>query len=167
MPAADEAALQRCVPMIVTDPHRPDNPIIFANNAVPSMTRRGRDGLVGHNCRFLQGAGTDRETVAEVRAAVAARRESATEIPNRRRDGSTFRNALFVSPVFDPAGDRDGTETALVVDDRPDVAEPAAMPVTDFGYTVPTAGGPREAPQILDGARRPAVHGPDHARRHE
>ncbi|SEO96516.1 PAS domain S-box-containing protein [Methylobacterium sp. ap11] len=93
------------MPMIVTDPHQPDNPIIFANQAFLRMTGYTPEELVGTNCRFLQGPETDRETVAEVRRAIAERKEIATEILNYRKDGSTFWNALFVSPVYDKKGD--------------------------------------------------------------
>ena len=37
------------MPMIVTDPKRPDNPIIFANNAFIDMTGYDREDIVGHN----------------------------------------------------------------------------------------------------------------------
>ena len=93
------------MPMIVTDPHQPDNPIIFANRAFERMTGYTRQELIGTNCRFLQGLDTDRGTVDEVRAAIADHREFATEILNYRKDGSSFWNALFVSPVFNRQGD--------------------------------------------------------------
>ena len=93
------------MPMIVTDPHQPDNPIIFANRAFERMTGYTRQELIGTNCRFLQGPDTDRGTVDEVRAAIADHREFATEILNYRKDGSSFWNALFVSPVFNRQGD--------------------------------------------------------------
>src|SRR3954452_16914336 len=92
------------MPMIVTDPHQPDNPIIFANQAFLAMTGYGRDEIVGHNCRFLQGPQTDPDTVAAIREAIRDRTELATEILNYRKDGSSFWNALFVSPVHDDAG---------------------------------------------------------------
>ena len=92
------------MPMIVTDPNQSDNPIAFANQAFLRMTGYDRAEIVGRNCRFLQGPDTDRETVAEVRRAVEARQEIATDILNYRKDGSTFWNALFISPVLDAAG---------------------------------------------------------------
>ncbi|KAA9001592.1 PAS domain-containing protein [Stenotrophomonas cyclobalanopsidis] len=92
------------MPMIITDPHQPDNPIIFANRAFVEMTGYERDELIGRNCRFLQGPETDPDAIAEIRDAIAETREAATEVLNYRKDGSTFWNALFVSPVFDDDG---------------------------------------------------------------
>ncbi|MBB3174618.1 PAS domain S-box-containing protein [Endobacter medicaginis] len=92
------------MPMIVTDPNLPDNPIVFANPAFLAMTGYGREELLGRNCRFLQGAETDPDAVAEVRSAVAERRETAVEILNYKKSGAAFWNALFVSPVFDLDG---------------------------------------------------------------
>lgn len=92
------------MPMIITDPHQPDNPIIFANRAFLEMTGYEREELEGRNCRFLQGPDTDRSSIDEVREGIRESREVATEILNYRKDGSTFWNALFVSPVFDDEG---------------------------------------------------------------
>jgi PAS domain S-box-containing protein len=92
------------MPMIVTDPHQPDNPIVFCNRAFERMTGYDRNEIMGVNCRFLQGPETDRDTVAEVRDAIARQEEIAVEILNYRKNGSTFWNALFISPVRDSAG---------------------------------------------------------------
>ncbi len=91
--------------MIVSDPRKPDNPIIFVNNAFINMTGYSSAEVVGKNCRFLQGPETDRSVVAQVRQAVAERREIATELLNYRKNGSTFWNALFISPVYDQQGE--------------------------------------------------------------
>jgi PAS domain S-box-containing protein len=93
------------MPMIVTDPHQRDNPIIFANHAFLSMTGYAPEDIVGTNCRFLQGPETDRHTVDEIRQAIRDEKEFSTEILNYRKDGSSFWNALFISPVRNHRGE--------------------------------------------------------------
>ena len=92
------------MPMIVSDPNLPDNPIVFANPAFVQMTGYSRAELYGRNCRFLQGPDTDRDVVAEVSAAIAREREVAVEILNYKKNGASFWNALFISPVYDSKG---------------------------------------------------------------
>lgn len=100
------AAIQMTrMPMIISDPRQPDNPIAFANNALLDLTGYEEAEVVGRNCRFLQGAQTDRDTVGELRDAVAAKRAIAVEILNYRRDGSPFWNAVFMGPIFDEHGE--------------------------------------------------------------
>jgi PAS domain S-box-containing protein len=86
--------------MLVTDPRQPDNPIVFANKAFISMSGYTAAEIIGHNCRFLQGPDTDPHTVTSIREAIASRTEITTEILNYRKDGSSFWNALFISPVY-------------------------------------------------------------------
>ena len=93
------------MPMIVTDPRRPDNPIVFANDAFCRLTGYPRDEIVGRNCRFLQGPGTDRDTVARIRAAVDAARPIEVDICNHRKNGTPFWNRLLLAPVHDRGGE--------------------------------------------------------------
>jgi PAS domain S-box-containing protein len=92
------------MPMVVSDPRLPDNPIIFTNDAFLEMTGYGRDEVLDRNCRFLQGPETDRAAVRELARAIAARENAAIEIINYRKDGTPFWNALFVSPIYDADG---------------------------------------------------------------
>ena len=92
------------MPMILTDPSLPDNPIVFANKAFLDLTGYEEDEILGRNCRFLQGAQTDRAAVAEMRDTIARRESVAIEVLNYRRDGSPFWNAVFIGPVFDTTG---------------------------------------------------------------
>ncbi|WP_375409121.1 histidine kinase famiy protein [uncultured Methylobacterium sp.] len=93
------------MPMIVTDPRQPDNPILFTNRAFSAMTGYTPEEMVGRNCRFLQGPETDQAVVAEIRRAVAERREYAAEILNYRKDGSTYWNGLFIAPIYNAANE--------------------------------------------------------------
>ena len=92
------------MPMIITDPQKSDNPIVFANDAFMKLTGYDRDEVLGRNCRFLQGPETDPGEIAKIRKAVASTRDVSVDLLNYRKDGSTFWNALYVSPVVDEAG---------------------------------------------------------------
>ncbi|NJR79821.1 histidine kinase famiy protein [Sphingomonas corticis] len=92
------------MPMILTDPNRDDNPIVFANKAFLDLTGYEEEEVLGRNCRFLQGAMTDRGSVDELRAAIESKSSIALELLNYRRDGSPFWNAVFIGPVYDTKG---------------------------------------------------------------
>ncbi|QJE00703.1 PAS domain-containing protein [Massilia forsythiae] len=92
------------MPMVVTDPRQPDNPIVFANGAFLDLTLYKQEDIMGRNCRLLQGPGTDPAAVREVREALEQERAVAVDLLNYRADGSQFWNALFIGPVFDGDG---------------------------------------------------------------
>jgi PAS domain S-box-containing protein len=91
--------------MLVTDATQADHPIIFANDAFLKLTGYDRDEVIGRNCRFLQGPETDPQAVLALREAIAAGEDLSVEILNYRKDGSTFWNALYLSPVRNDAGE--------------------------------------------------------------
>ncbi len=87
------------MPMVLSDPNQPDCPIVFVNRAFEELTGYAHDEILGRNCRFLQGAQTDREKILEMRAAIKEERALSVEILNYRRDGTPFWNVLFIAPV--------------------------------------------------------------------
>ncbi|WP_076071885.1 histidine kinase dimerization/phosphoacceptor domain -containing protein [Sphingomonas montana] len=93
------------MPMVITDPRQRDNPIVFANEAFQDLCGYARDEIIGRNCRFLQGPDTDRDAVARLRDAIRAEEPINVDLLNYRRDGSTFWNALYVSPVRSEDGE--------------------------------------------------------------
>lgn len=88
------------MPMIITDPRLPDNPIVFVNDAFGKLTGYDRDEIMGRNCRFLQGQDTDMADVGRVRDAIRAREPIELDLLNYKKDGTHFWNRLLVSPVF-------------------------------------------------------------------
>ncbi|MBU6266120.1 MAG: PAS domain-containing protein [Sphingomonadales bacterium] len=92
------------MPMIITDPRRPDNPVVFANDSFCRLTGYPRDEILGRNCRFLQGPETDPATVRRIHDAVAGVSPIEIDIRNHRKDGSGFWNRLLMAPVFDTNG---------------------------------------------------------------
>ncbi len=93
------------MPMIITDPHQTDNPIILVNDAFCRLTGYDREELIGRNCRFLQGPQTSPADVRAIRNAIRARRPIELEILNHKKNGEVFWNKLLVSPVFDETGE--------------------------------------------------------------
>lgn len=91
-------------PLIVTDSRQPDEPIIYCNQAFVDLSGYPKHEIIGRNCRFLQGEGTDRRTVRKMRSAIAKRQSVRVEVQNYRKDGAVFWNDLVMSPVFDDAG---------------------------------------------------------------
>ena len=87
-------------PMVLSDPQQPDNPIIAANQAFQDLTLYPEAEITGRNCRFLQGAATDRGTVRAMGECLRAGEGCTQFLANYRRDGSQFWNLLFMSPVL-------------------------------------------------------------------
>lgn len=78
--------------------------IVFANESATLTTGYAIGELLGRNCRLLQGADTDPQTVADIRAAVTHGRRFEGKILNYRFDGTPFWNALNISPIRDADG---------------------------------------------------------------
>ena len=93
------------MPMLITDPRQPDNPIVFVNDAFGRLTGYSRGETLGRNCRFLQGSGTSAADVSKIRDAIERRVPIEIELLNYRKNGSTFWNKLLISPVFDGDGE--------------------------------------------------------------
>ncbi len=90
--------------IVISDAAKPDNPIIYANAAFENLTGYVSEEIIGHSCRFLQGAETNWQTVDEIRQALKNETVFRGEILNYRKNGDSFWNQLMISPVFDPAG---------------------------------------------------------------
>lgn len=88
------------VATVITDPRLPDNPIVAANAAFLALTLYAEEEVVGRNCRFLGGEGTEPEARRTLRQAVASVQPALVELRNYRKDGSSFRNAVMIAPVF-------------------------------------------------------------------
>lgn len=92
------------LPMVLSDPHQPDCPVIAANRAFLNLTLYPLGEIVGRNCRFLQGPDTDRATLKHLRESIAAGAGCIEYILNYRKDGTRFWNMLFLTPIFDTSG---------------------------------------------------------------
>ena len=91
--------------MVLSDPHQPDDPIVFCNAAFCEQTGYPEAEVIGRNCRFLQGPATDPQTVRAMRDAIRAREPFTGDVYNYRKDGRGFWNALHICPIFDASGE--------------------------------------------------------------
>ncbi|GJN32188.1 hypothetical protein PR202_gb20672 [Eleusine coracana subsp. coracana] len=105
---------------VLTDPNLPDNPIIYVSDAFLSLTGYyvcskltllleinsgySREEILGSNCRFLNGPGTSMEVLEEINRHVCSEKACTVDLLNYRKDGSSFRDLLHVSPIRDASG---------------------------------------------------------------
>lgn len=73
-----------------------DNPIVFASDGFVKVTGYTRPEIVPRNCRFLQGAHTDRQAVTRLRNAIHEQKESVELLLNYKKNGDPFWNLLYV-----------------------------------------------------------------------
>jgi PAS domain S-box-containing protein len=90
---------------VISNPRLPDNPIVECNEAFITLTGYQREEIVGYNCRFLTGKDTEPWLTEMLRNGIRRRQPVMVEILNYKKDGTPFRNAVMVAPIFDEAGD--------------------------------------------------------------
>ena len=90
---------QRC--FVLSDPKLPDNPIVFASPGFYEMTGYTAKEVLGRNCRFLQGPGTDPRAVDVIRKAIATGADATICLLNYKADGTPFWNQFFIAALRD------------------------------------------------------------------
>ena len=93
------------VAAVISNPRLADNPIIECNDAFIALTGYSREEIVGHNCRFLHGEGTEAWLIETLRTGIREKRPTMVEILNYKKNGQPFRNAVLVAPLFDAEGE--------------------------------------------------------------
>jgi len=93
------------VPFVVSNPRKRDNPIIMCNTAFIELTGYDRIEILGRNCRFLAGKDTQAEHTQLIVKAIRNHQPVLVEILNYKKDGTPFRNALMIAPIFDDVGE--------------------------------------------------------------
>lgn len=106
---------------VVSDPNEVDNPLVAVNAAFLELTGYSEDEVIGRNCRFLRGPDTENTQTAKLREAIYEKRATLAELINYRKDGSRFRNAVMIAPLYDDDGNIEyfvGSQIAVKADEE-------------------------------------------------
>ena len=68
------------------------------------MTGYKKEEVLGRNCRFLQGEKTDKKKVSAIRRACRKGQSIAVCLLNYRKNGESFWNYFYLSPLRDASG---------------------------------------------------------------
>lgn len=85
----------------ISDPSLPDNPIVYVSGGFLELTGYTLDQVLGRNCRFLQGPGTDQAAVDVIRKGVREGTDTSVCLLNYKADGTPFWNQFFVAALRD------------------------------------------------------------------
>lgn len=88
---------------VISNPRLPDNPLVACNKAFLELTQYREHEILGRNCRFLAGEKTEPWLTDSIRSAVDEQKPVMVEILNYKKDGTPFRNAVVIAPIFDEA----------------------------------------------------------------
>ncbi len=88
---------------VLSNPRLKDNPIVACNPSFCALTGYPPEQVLGRNCRFLSGKGTEPWLSDVIRAGVSEHRPVMVEILNYKADSTPFRNAVMVAPMYGEA----------------------------------------------------------------
>jgi len=108
---------------VVSNPRLADNPIVACNQAFLVLTGYDEDEVLGRNCRFLAGNATEPWLTETIREGVREKKPVMVEILNYKKDGTQFRNAVVVAPIFG-----EGNELTYFVGSQVELPADAAGP---------------------------------------
>jgi PAS domain S-box-containing protein len=80
------------------------NPIVYASPEFLRLTGYALRDVIGRNCRFLQGADTEKRDIKKLSRAIKEGREETVILKNYRKDGSAFMNRVRIVPLIDGFG---------------------------------------------------------------
>ena len=90
--------------LVLTDSRADDNPIVYVNRAFETITGYSQASAIGRNCRFLQGPGTDQNSVNLIRQGIENGDDVSVCLLNYKSDGKPFWNQFFLAALKDADG---------------------------------------------------------------
>ncbi len=144
------------MPMIVTDPRQPDDPVIFTSDSFCRLSGYARHEIVGRNCRFLQGAETNPATGTASSWPPSTTPPGTSPGGGRRADGPHAGDRCARGPRLRHAGSRGRRQRIGRAPLRPPdrFADHRCRPARRHERPPGRRGGPRRPPR----AARPVHH---------
>lgn len=99
-----EAVRATRMPMALTDPNLPGNPIVFANEAFLKLSGYRMEEVLGQQPHFMNGRSTDPQDVARFAEALRSDQDDIIETIQYRKDGSRFVATVLLSAFKDDEG---------------------------------------------------------------
>jgi PAS domain S-box-containing protein len=88
----------------IADPSSPDMPLAYVSPGFEVLTGYASRDVIGRNCRFLQGPGTDPAARQRMAKALRAGSGCVEVVLNYRQDGAPFWNRVLIAPLRDATG---------------------------------------------------------------
>ena len=99
-----EAVAATRMPMVLTDPTLPGNPIVFANKAFLRLSGYRMEEVLGQQPHFMNGPDTDKRDAAGFAEAIRADQDDIIETVQYRENGSRFIATVLISAFKDEDG---------------------------------------------------------------
>ncbi|EGG00118.1 uncharacterized protein MELLADRAFT_118111 [Melampsora larici-populina 98AG31] len=89
---------------VLSNPRFRDNPVVIVSPGFAAVTGYDSKGIIGRNCRFLQGPKTNPNSIERLRKGLQAGEPCVELLLNYRSDGTPFQCLLTILPLFDQKG---------------------------------------------------------------
>lgn len=89
----------------IADMRKEDDPLIYVNDGFERLTGYAEGEILGQNCRFLQGPGTNSEPVDRMREGIENSESVQVELRNYRKDGTEFWCEVTLAPIENQQGE--------------------------------------------------------------
>mmetsp|Transcript_509 Transcript_509/g.1473 ORF Transcript_509/g.1473 Transcript_509/m.1473 type:complete len:269 (-) Transcript_509:54-860(-) len=90
---------------LVGDMHCPDVQIVACSEAWCQRCGFGAEGVLGRDCRHIQGPKTDIRAIGALSRAIAGGTYATTSLVNYHKDGTPFRNDFIMCPLLASDGE--------------------------------------------------------------
>lgn len=92
------------MPMVLTDPNLPGNPVVFANEAFLKLSGYSMEDVLGQQPHFMNGPDTDPKDAARFREMIRCEQDELLETVQYRKNGQRFVATVLLSAFKDDAG---------------------------------------------------------------